>query len=475
VNAPIARLFMVVVVLFGVLIAFTSRWTVFEADALEDNAKNARPVLKTLQIRRGLVRAADGTLLARSVRGERGLFSRRYPQGELFAHAVGYSYADIGQNALEQERNDALIGQDGELATFVDELTGRRPVGKDVITHLDPQAQRVALQALGGRKGAVVALDPRTGAVKAMASTPAYDPGALRRRGVFSRLATDEANSPLVNRATQAGYPPGSTMKVVTAIAAIDSGRFTPSSVVDGQNGKPISGVPLNNFGNAEFGRVDLTTALTKSVNTAWASVAESLGPGTMQRYMERLGFFADPPIDLPEDDLNGSGPRAGGRLIDADDDRVDIGRLGIGQDRLLVTPLQMAMVAAAVANGGELMEPRITDDVVDRDGRKSDDVDPERLSRVMSEDSARQVRDMMAKVVEEGSGTAAALSGVRVAGKTGTAEVREQCPNQAWFIGFAPVDDPQVAVAATVECTSGTGGETAAPIARSVIQSLLR
>jgi peptidoglycan glycosyltransferase len=476
VNASISRVFLVVVVLFAVLVGFTSRWTVFEADALRDNPKNARPLLESLKIPRGTIRAADGTVLARSVRtGPDGLFSRRYPSGDLFGHAVGYSYARLGQIALERFRQDELTGRDSELGSFVDELVGRRPVGKTVTTHLDPDAQRTALQALGGRKGAVVAIEPSTGAVQALVSVPTYDPNALRRTGELERLNRD-TDAPLFDRATQAGYPPGSTFKVVTAIAAMDSGRFRPESLVDGRNGKPISGVPLNNFGGEQFGRITLTDALTNSVNTAWASVGESLGGATMQRYMSRLGFGADVPIDLPEADVRASGERVDGELVEATDDAVDVGRMAIGQDKLTVTPLQMAQVAAAVANGGELMKPRITAEVSDRDGRRTDAVEPERESRVMSAQAAAEVKAMMARVVEEGTGTAAALSGIPVAGKTGTAEGSGGCrQNQAWFIGFAPLDDPKVAVAATVECTPGTGGVDAAPIAKAVMESLLR
>lgn len=473
-NTPISRLFVLVVVLFAVLIAFTSRWTVFEADALRDNAKNQRPLLESLQIRRGRIRAADGLLVARSVRGEGGFYSRRYPVQGLFAHALGYSYARLGQAGLERSRNDELTGRDDDLTTVVDQLLGRREEGDNLQTTLDPGAQRAAIQALGGRKGSVVALDPRTGAVKAMVSVPSYDPNELRDPKRFSALNRDP-DAPLLNRATQARYTPGSTFKVVTAIAAIDSGRFEPGSTVNGSTGQRFSGVPLSNFEGQDFGPVDLTRALTFSINNAWANVAEELGKETMQRYMERLGFGEDPPLDYPDGQMAPSGEYRGSKPIPATSRFVDVARLAIGQDKLQVTPLQMAMVAAAVANDGELMEPTLTERIVDADGRVVEDLDPERMSRVMSASSAAKVRDMMGNVVREGSGTAAALQGIEVGGKTGTAEVREACPNQAWFIGFAPLRDPRVAVAATVECTSGTGGVIAAPIAKAVMESLLR
>ena len=232
----------------------------------------------------------------------------------------------------------------------------------------------------------------------------------------------------------------------------------------------------MQNFGGEDYGPIDLTFALTKSVNTAWASVAESLGKKTMQTYMERLGFGADPPLDFPDAQMRPSGQYRNGRLIKATSRFTDVGRMAIGQDKLGVTPLQMAMVAAAVANGGQLMKPRFAEKTVDRDGRTVETFKPEVMSDVMSADSAAKVTEMMANVVREGSGTAAALQGIEVAGKTGTAEGAGGCPqNQVWFIGFAPVRDPKTAVAATVECNAGTGGVVAAPIVKQVMESILR
>jgi peptidoglycan glycosyltransferase len=262
----------------------------------------------------------------------------------------------------------------------------------------------------------------------------------------------------------------------VTAIAAMDSGRYEPESVVDGRNGKEISGVPLNNFGGEDFGPITLTEALTHSVNTVWAEVGEKLGKETMGRYMDRLGFNEQVAVDLPSDERRASGEFVNGHLIPPTSPRVDVGRMAIGQDKLNVTPLQMAMVAAAVANDGRLMRPHLADRVVDPDGRTVRRIESHEMSTVMSPDSARKVSEMMQNVVREGSGTAAALAGIDVAGKTGTAEVDRPCgPNQVWFIAFAPARDPRIAVAVTIECSTGTGGEVAAPIAKAVMQEALR
>jgi peptidoglycan glycosyltransferase len=317
-------------------------------------------------------------------------------------------------------------------------------------------------------------MDPHTGAVKVMASTPGYDPNNLDQRGRFAALNRDPG-SPVFNRATQSSYPPGSTFKVVTAVAAIDSGRYTPDSTVSGQNGKVISGVPLQNDNGESFGPIPLTQALTFSVNTVWAEVAETLGKSTMGRYMTRLGFYSKPPLDYPADQRLSSGEYRNGRLLSPLSPFIDVGRMGIGQDLLAVTPLQMAMVASAVANNGVLVRPHMGSKVVDPDGRVRNDIRTQEEARVMRPSTAKTVGSMMSQVVREGTGTAAALSGIEVAGKTGTAEKNQCSGNQTWFIAFAPVTNPKIAIAVTNECATGTGGEVAAPIAKQVMEALIR
>jgi penicillin-binding protein A len=469
-NNSIARVFGLVVVLFALLVVWTSRWTVFEASSLNNNPLNSRTLIDQLQIQRGRILADDGTVLAKSVPGPGGTWGRTYPTSGLFAQPVGYLIAVLGRAAgLERSRGPELQGLQTGLSSVFGQLTSHR-VGDDVYTTLDPKAQHVAVQQLAGQAGSVVALDPRTGAVKVMYSNPTYD----------DNTATAKCHEPTcsqLNRATQAGYPPGSTFKVVTAAAALDSGKYTPSSIVNGDSPKTISGVPLSNDGNKSWGNIDLTTALTYSVNTVWAQVAEALGRPTMTDYMKRFGFYSTPPIDLPPSELNASQPYVRpGHPYPPGSPREDIGRIGIGQGGLLVTPLQMAMVAAAVANGGKLIVPHLTDRVVDQTGRTVETIKPAVYSQVMKPSTAQQLTQMMTKVVEEGTGQAAQLP-AGVAGKTGTAEIGATGSNltQPWFIGFAPVQNPTVAVAVTVEQTQGGfGGTVAAPIAAAVIQTLL-
>jgi penicillin-binding protein A len=471
-NRQIVKLFGFLVVLYALLFGFTSYWSIFDADDLKANQANRRPLLEEQQIKRGDILAADGSVIARSIprgSGDNRIFVRRYPQGGLFGNPIGYSFVTQGRVGFELAHNDELVGNQTEFLSILDELRGHAQVGDTVQSALDPAAQEAAVNGLAGRRGSVVAMVPSTGEVRAMVSIPEYDPNRVPKD--FAQLNRDES-APLFNRATQAGYPPGSTMKVVTATAALDSGEFTPSSTLSGRSGIEIDGVPLANSGGEEFGTIDMTTALTNSVNTWWAQAGEELGKDTMFEYMNRFGFDAKPRLDYPGFQLATSGVFDGNKLL-GPSDPIDIGRVAIGQERLRVTPLQMAQVAAAVANDGELMEPRLWSRVIDPDGRETR-LDPARQSRVMSEDTAATLNEMMQNVVAEGTGTAGAVSGIDVAGKTGTAELSPSV-NDAWFIGFAPASDPQIAISCIVERTSGFGGPTCGPIFKAVAESILQ
>jgi peptidoglycan glycosyltransferase len=477
VNRQIVQLFGLVILLFSVLVLFTSRWTVFEAESLADNPKNSRPLIEEQRIPRGLILAADGTVLARSRgegRGENRTYTRIYPTGGRFAHPVGFSYIRNGRRGLEQSRNDDLVGKEDEFASILSGLESSDREGNDVVTNLDVAGTQAAINGLAGRKGSVVAIEPQTGKVRVMVSIPEYDPNLIPSRiGQFN----NDPNQPLLNRTTQELYPPGSTFKVVTATAALDSGEITPDTVIDASSPKEISGVPLANAGGQSFGSIPATDALTNSVNTYWAQVGERLGRGPLVEYMRRFGFYEDPQLDYPDSQMIPSGVINGdGDFVD---DGFDAGRVAIGQGGLegeiRASPLQMALVAAAVANDGRLMKPRLTDRIVRKDGRVKERIQPDLQSVVMKPETAAQLKAMMSRVVEEGTGTAAALAGITVAGKTGTAEVGANREfTQPWFIGFAPVENPRLAVAVTVERTTGQGGTVAAPIAKSVLEAVL-
>ena len=478
-NAQISRLFGVVVLLFAVLVLATSWSTVFTAEGLDKNPKNRRALIRDARVPRGVIRADDGTVLARNrARGSRRnrFYTRVYPGGQLFSHALGYSFIQNGRRGIEDSRNDELAGREDEFMSTLSQIESNTREGSDVVTTLDPAGQRAAYGALGGRKGAVVAIEPATGKVRVMASVPAYDPNAIPRG--FGRINRDPGK-PMLNRTTQELYPPGSTFKVVTAAAALDSGKFTPESVLDGSSPKTIGGVRLENFGGESFGPVNLTDALTHSVNTVWAQVGERIGRSTLVKYMGRFGFGQDPKLDYPDWQMIPSGVLNGKGKLLSGDAGFDVGRVAIGQGGLegaiLTTPLQMAEVAAAVGNGGKLMKPHLTDRIVRKDGRVKERIHPDVQARVMSQKTAKLLGDMMGRVVEEGTGTSAALQGIRVAGKTGTAEVGSNRQfTQPWFIAFAPIDHPRMAIAVTVERTQGQGGTVAAPIAKKVLETLV-
>jgi peptidoglycan glycosyltransferase len=479
-NVQIRQLYGLFALLFAVLVGFTAYWSVVDAEGLEDNPDNRRALIEEQTIPRGFIYARDGrTVLARNRsvrRGDTRIFIREYPQGGLFAHPVGYSFIQNGRRSLELSRNDALVGEENEFESILSGLEDRATEGRDVVTNLDVAGTEAAVAGLAGRKGSVVAIEPQTGKVRVMVSIPEYDPNLIPSN---SRQIFNDANQPDLNRATQERYAPGSTFKVVTAAAALDSGKVSPDSVIDGSSPKEISGVPLENSGGQSFGAISFTDALTNSVNTVFAQVGEDIGRGTLVEYMRRFGFFEDPELDYPGEQMVPSG------VINSDgdfvDDGFDVGRVAIGQGgeegQIQTTPLQMALVAAAIANEGRLMRPQLTDSIVRKDGRVAERIQPALQSQVMKPETAEQLAAMMSRVVEEGTGTAAALSGIQVAGKTGTAEVGSAAQfTQPWFIAFAPVEDPRLAVAVTVEQqpSGSQGGTVAAPIAANVMEAVL-
>jgi len=481
-NRQIVKLFGLVVVLFAVLIGFTSYWSVFDAQALKDEEANARPLLEQQRIKRGRILAADGTVLARSVargRGANRRYVRRYPQGSLYGHPVGYSFVRQGDSEFEKFHDEELVGEGSEFGSIVDELSGRNREGDDIVTNIDPAAQQVAMSALREQGfGAVVAIEPSSGRVRALASNPPYDPNRIPYE--LTELNRNTAETPLFDRATQGQYPPGSTFKVVTAAAGLDSGLITPETAFAAPSPLEVEAQPLQNDFNESFPPISLDTALTNSVNTWFAQLGQKLGQDTLFEYMDRFGFNSTPPIDLPSDQVSKSGVYDGAELL-GPGDPVDVARVAMGQERLAVTPLQMAAVAAAVANGGRLMKPQIWSRVVDSDGRVTKRLDPAEYSRPIDARTAAELTAAMEGVVSEGTGANAAIPGVQVAGKTGTAETpgNESCgggeaENQAWFIGFAPAQDPQVAIAASVECTERFGNDAAAPVFRAVAEQIL-
>jgi peptidoglycan glycosyltransferase len=486
VNVPIRRLLAVVLLLFALLVGFTSQWSVFDADDLEAKTENKRPLFEAQQIKRGKITTADGEVIANSTKtGENESFQyvRRYPQGSLFGNPIGYSFITQGTSGFERAENATLTGEENEFVSILDQIRGQQREGSDIVTTLDASAQQLATDQLEatGRPGAVVAMDPSTGAIRVMASTPGYDPNTVPEDQDKLNKADP---SVLTNRAIQSLYPPGSTFKVVTAAAALDSGAATPDTVLSGASPQEFSGVDLANAGGEQFGDIDMRTALTHSVNTYFAQLGEDVGADTLLEYMDRFGFGSDPEVQLPDDQKAASGifvvgGKAGFKQVD---EGFDLARVAIGQGgqegEVRASVTQMAEVAATIANGGKLMKPTLVEKVVDPDGRVTDELDPEVQSDVVSEETASELADMMTSVVDEGTAAdlAGDLGGTTFAGKTGTAEINiEEDLARPWFIAFAPVDDPQIAIAVTTDpCTGCFGGTDAGPIATAVMNQLL-
>jgi peptidoglycan glycosyltransferase len=482
VNRQIIKLFAFIVVLFAVLIGFTSYWSVFDAKNLKAQEANKRPLYEQQQIPRGRILTADGTVIAKSVARGKGAdlrYLRRYPEGSLYGHPIGYSFVQYGNSEFEKFHNDELVGENSEFESILDQLTGAKQEGNDIVTNIDADAQKLALADLEeAGYGAVVAIEPSTGEVKVMASNEPYDPNRVPYD--YDQLRNEVLATPLLNRATQGLYPPGSIFKVVTAAAGLESGVITPETTINAPGVIIDEGHELNNDFSKDFGDITLDTALTNSVNTWFGQLGQKLGNDKLFETMEKFGFNSTPPIDLPDDEVFNSGVYEGRHTLNRNDP-VDLARVAIGQERLLATPLQMAMVAAAVANKGKLMKPQIWNRVVDPDGRTVDHLDPSEYSQPVSAETAEELTTAMEGVVSEGTGTNAAISGVSVAGKTGTAETpgNKACgggeeENQAWFIGFVPADEPRIAIAASVECTEQFGNDVAAPIFRDVAESIL-
>ena len=473
-NRSIRRLYFVFAGGFGLLILMLGWWQVVAANGLRDRPGNQQTLQAERLIDRGRILSADGKVLAASravrVRGQR-VYERLYPQGSLAAHAIGYVSSQRGRTGVESTYNRYLSGSFG-TEPLLQRLNLKEKRGADVTLSLDTRIQRAAEEGLAGRRGAAIALDPRTGEILALASYPAFD---LQQAVTnFDAIPTD--GSPFIDRVTAGLYPPGSTFKVVTTTAALESGRFTPESTFDDTGSYSTPGGPIRNFGGEVYGPHNLTKALTNSINTTFATIGDELGTGPMGGTMTAFGFGERPPIDLPSDEVLASGRRDGGKLLPNTQDGMDVARLAIGQERLTVTPLQMAMVAAAVANGGKLMAPHLMTRIRDRGGDIVKTAGPKEIGQVMDPTTAAELTQMMQSVVEQGTGTPANLSaaGVDVAGKTGTAESDDPNRNQAWFIGFAPAEAPTVAVAVVIEDTPGTGGAEAAPIAAKVISEAI-
>ena len=489
-NKQVSHIGVAALALLSALIVGTTYWQTWANAGLANRQDNEIRLVAQFSIKRGKIYASDGrTSLADNVtrtRQGQTLYFRRYPTGRIFSDIVGYSTQTRNRTGLELSYNDYLTGSNANLDTVfrsaIDKLKGATVTGNDLVLTIRPDAQALALRLLQGKCGAVVALEPSTGRVLVMATNPTYNAHLIENHfGVATRTSLP-CGAPLLNRATAGKYPPGSTFKMVTAAAALDTGRFTPTSPFYDPGYCEEYGKRVRNAGNPEapetFGHVNLSTGFEHSINSVFCNVGKALGAGTVLDYAKRFGFYSLPPLDLPENERVESGLYDHGRLFDPKhpDTQVDPGRLAFGQERLAVTPLQMAMVAAAIGNHGAEMRPQIVERIVSPDGKTITHLQPDQLGRPIKRQTADELTQMMELVVTGGTGTAAAIPGVRVAGKTGTAEVGRGNIHTTWFAAFAPADAPRVAIAVVVENQlNGFGGTISAPIAKQVMEALLR
>ncbi|WP_049558061.1 peptidoglycan D,D-transpeptidase FtsI family protein [Nonomuraea sp. SBT364] len=485
-NGTIKRAAVACLAMFALLMINVNVLQTVRAEKLSDDARNTRNFYDRYAVQRGRITAGGKVILAQSKETDSNDFKfvRQYPEGKLYAHLTGF-FSPESEAGIEHYRNDLLDGSSADLLLQrgIDLFTGEPTRGANVDLTIDPRAQKAAYDALrqSGKRGAVVAINPKTGAILAMVSLPTYDPVELSgtdKGSVFSRydeLAKDKSQ-PLLNRNIDRTYPPGSTFKVVTAAAFLeDDPSRTPQTVVDAPQvlKLPNTTVGLPNYGGAACGsgQVTLVYALERSCNTPFGSIGMDLGYDKMREQTERFGMGVPLAVPMPAAKSD-FGPR---------EDQSAVAMASIGQRSNQMTPLQMAMIAAGIANDGTVMKPYLVNKITDSKGDTIDEAEPDELTEAVSPETAGKLRDMMVSVVQNGTANQAQVAGVQVAGKTGTAETAEGQAPHAWFISFAPANDPQIAMAVLVESgaarvgAEATGGGTAAPIARTVMEAVLK
>lgn len=484
-NRPIRTMAIFCLLLFLALMGNATYLQYVNAADLNTHAENRRVTVAAFSRERGAILVGRDPVAESLPSDTRYQFQRTYPQPFKFAHVTGY-FSYFNQTAVERAQNAVLSGDDSRLfvTRLVDLLTNAEPTGGSVELTLNAAAQDAAyegLRALGeGTQGAVVALEPSTGRILAMVSSPTFDPNRLASHDLdeVNRAYADldgQESEPLLNRAIQTTLPPGSTFKLVTAAAAIEEGGLNADSEVAGGSAfqLPDSETTVGNYdgGNCGGDRITLRQALAISCNVTFLTLANELGAEAMLEQAEAFGFNQTYLEDLPL--------QARSRYPD-DLDRPQTALTGIGQSEVASTPLQMAMVVAGIANGGSVMRPYLVERVRSPDLDVIDQTQPDELSQAVSSSTADEITDMMVQTVAAGTATSAAIPGIDVAGKTGTAQSSGDRPPYAWFVSFAPADDPEVAVAVVVESSETSpdeisGGRLGGPIAKAVMEAVVQ
>lgn len=477
-NKPIRRVALIAMIMFGLLLANGTYMMIFRQDSLAAQPQNRRVRDAEFAQNRGAILAAGKAEIAKTVPSkDRFKYQRVYPDGELYAAITGFYSYDRASTALERTYNAQLSGTDDALFVrrLVDMATNKTPEGASVQTTIVPKIQKAAADALGNQKGAVVALDPKTGAVLAMVTSPTFDPNDIASHDIeaagkaYNRLAANPQH-PMSNRAAREIYPPGSTFKLVTTAAALADGKSPDSTVESPERLKlPGTRVFLSNSTNCGGTEITITQALKVSCNTAFANLGLEVGEDKLREQAQLFGFDRRHLADL-----GGVASQFPDKLNDA-----QLALSSIGQYDVAASPLQMAMVSAAIANDGVLMDPYVVTTVRSQDLTPIQTYKPQELSTAMTPENAKELQQMMGLVVSEGTGRNAQIPGVEVGGKTGTAQSDPKRKPFAWFTSFAPLDDPKVAVAVVVEDadiprSDIAGGRVAAPIAKAVMEAAL-
>ncbi|MEU6723536.1 penicillin-binding protein 2 [Nonomuraea wenchangensis] len=483
-NGTIKRVAVASLAMIALLMLNVNWLQAVKAENLRADARNTRNFYERYAIERGRI-TAGGKVIAQSVEtdSKQFRFIRKYPDAKLYAHVTGF-FSPESASAIEASENKLLDGSSADLLLrrSIDLFTGEPTKGANVEVTINPKAQKAAYDALrqSGKRGAVIAIEPKTGAILAMVSLPTYDPTELSgtdKGKVFSRYdeLAKAKDQPLLNRTIGQTYPPGSTFKVVTMAAYLeDDPDRGPDTTVDAPQNLPLpnTNISLPNYGGAACGSgsVTLTYALERSCNTPFGKMGMELGYDKMNEQTEKFGMGTQigVPMSVAQSDFG------------KEEDKAALAMASIGQRSNRMTPLQMAMIAAGIANNGTVMKPYLVNKITDAKGDTIDEADPDELTDAVSEETAGKLRQMMVSVVQNGTANLAQVPGVQVAGKTGTAETADGQPPHAWFISFAPADDPKIALAVIVESgaanvgAEATGGHTAAPIAKAVLEAVL-
>lgn len=454
-NKKIIRVLVVVCAMFLSLVTYLLYFNMFKAEEVATNPYNKRQWEDEKFVKRGNIFDRDGVLLAETeVSGDERI--RKYPKGRLYSHVIGYCSRTYGKSQLEMNYDKQLLGQ-GDIAISFNELRS----GYDLNLTIDDGLQQYAYDQLDGREGAVVALEPKTGKVLAMVSYPDFDPSAASLEKNWNSIVERE-DAPLLARATQGLYPPGSTYKIATAAAAYETGRMTETFQDNGKFER--DGLTVDNYGKASYGEIDLKRAFEVSSNHAFCTLGYEMGPEKVLEEAEAFGVNKSFGFDLPVNKSQIQYKKMTG---------ADAALVSIGQGQLLMTPLHVAMMGAAIANEGKMMQPYLVDTISTASGLILSSTKPAALYDVMSASCAAYLDELMQGVVKNGTGKSSQISGITVAGKTGTAE-NETSQDHAWFVGYAPAEDPQIAVAVLLEYDGGAGGANAGPIARNIIKKYL-